>query len=108
MQCWNCGEEVNVNAVVCVHCGCSLKKMRRKDRYLSNGDNQSWLGVVMAIFLPIIGLIIGLLLYPADSYERETFWRGWWITMVVLILVGLAIVLLSVGCISCLACLSEM
>ena len=25
----------------------------------------------------LIGLLIGLLLYPADTYERESFFGGW-------------------------------
>ncbi len=58
-------------------------------------------GVVLALFLGIIGLIIGLLLYPNASYERKTFLKGWaWtygvvIALAVFIFIIYYIVLLS-------------
>ncbi len=31
MFCWNCGKEIDTNAVVCVHCGVSVTKMRKEN-----------------------------------------------------------------------------
>ena len=35
------------------------------------------IGIVMGLFLGLIGLIIGLLLYPNETVERQTFIKGW-------------------------------
>lgn len=58
----------------------------------------SKLGIGMLLFLfGIIGLIVGLLLYPVPQceYERKTFIKGWLIGLGVLI--GLFVIMISVG-----------
>lgn len=87
MFCRNCGKEVNDNAVVCIHCGCSLDT--KKEKQLS-GESKTGLGVVLGIFLGLIGLIIGLCMYPAETIERKSFIKGWGIAFGV----SLAIVLI--------------
>lgn len=52
-------------------------------------------GVLMGMFLSLIGLVIGLLLYPEKTEERETFMNGWIkgfiITIVISIFAGVII-----------------
>lgn len=58
MYCSNCGQEINDNADVCIHCGCAVKK----DKPAAQKDDS--LGLVAKIFL-IIGCVAqGWLLLP--------------------------------------------
>ena len=75
MYCPKCGNEVNDDAEVCVHCGCSLTKTKPEYK-----ESKTGLGVVMALFLGIIGLIIGIMLYPSGTIARKTFIKAWCIT----------------------------
>lgn len=84
MFCKKCGHEINDEAQVCVHCGCMLEKK-------SGGESKAGLGVVMALFLGIMGLIIGICMYSSDSVERSTFIKGWGITFGVSFVAGLVI-----------------
>ena len=67
------------------------------------GQNKRDIGVIMALFLGLIGLIIGLLLYPAGSYERATFLNGWIKTYVICLIIVIVLVVGIVGCASCMA-----
>ena len=51
-----------------------------------SNKNKSTIGVLLAIFLGISGLIIGLLLYPVDTEERKTFLKSWSITFPIIII----------------------
>ena len=75
MYCKHCGKEVSDNAVICIHCGCSISKTST-DVSLS-GESKSGLGALLGILLGLIGLIIGLLMFPTGSEERRTFIKGW-------------------------------
>ena len=75
MYCKHCGKEVSDNAVICIHCGCSISKTST-DVSLS-GESKSGLGALLGILLGLIGLIIGLLMFPSGSEERRTFIKGW-------------------------------
>ncbi|MCF0117349.1 MAG: TM2 domain-containing protein [Bacilli bacterium] len=72
MHCWKCGEVVDDEAVICIHCGCDLKKGyssaqrdldRNDDKYLNynNINNVSpksyLLGGILNILFPGIGRI---------------------------------------------------
>ena len=86
MFCPKCGKEVEDDAVVCVHCGRPLEMNYRQHQQTQNADyNQSKtaLGVVMGMFLGVIGLIIGICMYPEGTVARKTFMKAWIITFVV-------------------------
>ena len=92
MYCRHCGQEVNDNAVVCIHCGCAIQE---KNSLSTNGitecGNKSTLGLLFALFLGLVGLIIGICIYPSASYERETFIKGWIKGFVIAIVVAVVI-----------------
>ena len=90
MYCKNCGEEIRDDAVICIHCGTQVKKLSTHD-----GTNQTSLGILLALFLGIIGLIIGLCIYPAGSIERKTFMRAWGNTFGIIVLLAIIIVFAS-------------
>ena len=77
MFCKKCGKEVNDDAVVCIHCGCAIKEDLQQKGY---DEAKTGVGVAMAIFLGLIGLIIGVCIYPAGTIARKTFVKGFWIT----------------------------
>lgn len=58
------------------------------------GQSKTGIGVICALFLGLIGLLIGFLLYKHDKpnmeYEWKTFFKGWLITFCVA--VGVSIV----------------
>ena len=89
MYCKNCGKEVNDNAVVCIHCGAAIAKEKGYDCSNLTGESKTGMGVLLGIFLGIIGLIIGLCLYPANSEERRTFLKGWGITFAISIVISI-------------------
>ena len=55
-----------------------------RERYNNNQNNyqeshtsKMGLGVLFALFLGVIGLLIGICLYSEGTYERKTFVKGW-------------------------------
>ena len=42
-----------------------------------NLSNKTTVGVLLGLFVGLLGLIIGLLLYPVNTTERQTFMSGW-------------------------------
>ena len=80
MYCKNCGKEVNDNAVVCIHCGSAIDN---KPTTKLSGESKTGIGALLGIFLGLIGLIIGLCMYPNDSIERKTFMKGWAIAFII-------------------------
>ncbi len=87
MYCKNCGKEIDDKADICIHCGVKVDK-KQVQYYEEDGDSKAGLGVVMSLFLGLIGLIIGLCMYSSGSYERKTFMKGWGITTLVCVIVG--------------------
>ena len=75
MFCKNCGKEINDNAAICIHCGVAVAKEKSDE-----GESKTGIGVLMGLFLGLIGLIIGLCMYKAETVERKTFMKGWGIT----------------------------
>ncbi len=66
MICRNCGRCNDDSKSKCDGCGASLVP-----------QNKMILGILLCVFLDLIGLIIGLIMYPIGSYERNTFVIGW-------------------------------
>ena len=102
MYCYNCGKEVDDKAVICVHCGVELKKREElEEDTLENREPKTLLGVVFALFLGLIGLLIGVLIYPAGTVARKTFLKGCIITLLITfgveILIGVGYALLISG-----------
>ena len=62
MYCQNCGNKVDENAYVCVHCGLFLK---RRGKTINNKNNDKILGFVSFI-LGIISLVLSFMLFFHD------------------------------------------
>jgi len=55
------------------------------------------IGVVLALFGGLIGLIVGLLLYKEETYERQTFMKGWLWTFIISTAVSVIISVIFFG-----------
>ena len=98
MFCYNCGKEIDDKAVICVHCGVAvnerqIKEIKREyDKDIDYLSVKTGIGVLLG-FLGVIGLIIGILMYPPNTCARRTFIKGWVATVVTCILISILIVL---------------
>lgn len=101
MYCKKCGQEVNDEAVVCVHCGCAIKEDKTSEEM---NKEKTGIGVLMGLFLGIIGLIIGIVIYPQDTIARKTFLKGWGIafgiSMCVLVVIYIIVYVSTMNAIS--------
>lgn len=92
--CSHCGHEVADNAIMCIHCGCSLN-----DRPAQNAplDPLSIIGFVVSFFNPVVGLILCLIAYGnvklQDNKLNKNFAKaGIIISTVELVLIVLAVI----------------
>lgn len=81
MFCPKCGKEIFDDAEVCIHCGRAVKeKTEEKPQNKDYNQPKTGIGVVMALFLGVIGLVIGIAMYPENTVARKTFMKAWGIT----------------------------
>lgn len=85
MFCKKCGEEINNEAVVCPKCGCSTKQEDSDQKFR---ESKTGMGVLMGLFLGIIGLIIGIVIYPEGTVARKTFIKAWLTTFLICFAIG--------------------
>lgn len=100
MYCSKCGSEVNEDSVICPKCGCYIKQPPTAKTEPQTNDyskSKTGIGVLCGLFLGLIGLVIGICIFPENTESRRTFLKGWVIAFVVTI----ALSLLSVGIMSC-------
>lgn len=101
MFCRNCGKYNPDSEVKCKYCGGALSPneyYRKKGEMKSSGygEDKTTVGVLMSLFLGLIGLVIGLLMY--SGYERETFLKGWLKAFIVCLIIAIICVVALVGC----------
>lgn len=97
MHCKKCGKEIDDGVTFCKYCGCDIDNSNSKTVY-NTGSTQSskkTTGILLGLFLGIIGLIIGICLYPNESEERKTFISGWVRGFVIGIIIS---VVIGFGC----------
>lgn len=102
MFCNFCGKQIDENnlndtqnkIIKCPHCNKYLISENYKNtinKNILNTDNQYYkdrmiIGFLCAFF-GLLGLVIGLALYPNDTNSRKTFVHGWICTSLVLVIV---------------------
>ena len=96
MYCKYCGKELNDDAEVCVYCGRSTGRQNVQKSY-EVGESKKGIGVLLGLFLGLIGLIIGLCLYPANTEERSTFLKGWVLAFVIEIIAIIFLYVFVIG-----------
>ena len=68
MYCKNCGNEINPNAVVCIHCGCAVEQQKPATE-AQKTNVLGIIGFVLAFIVPLAGLICSSIGYKrADRY----------------------------------------
>ena len=87
MFCKNCGKEIDDNAAICIHCGCATDT-KKDDQY---NESKTGIGIAMGLFLGLIGLIIGIAIYPTKTLARNTFIKGWVVTFAISITICILI-----------------
>ena len=69
MFCSKCGKEIiDKKAEVCSNCGAKLNNVLL-DKSLDKSSSGFWIGILLGL----VGLIIGLCIYPSNSISRKTF-----------------------------------
>ena len=98
MYCKKCGKYNAGEVDKCSYCGSTELTNERPFQYYQASDKKN-VGILLSIFLGLIGLIIGLLIYQ-DGYERKTFMDGWLVGLGISVGIAVLIVLL-VSCVTC-------
>ena len=101
MFCRNCGKYNPDSEVKCKYCGCPLSKdeyYRKNQSGHYYAEDKTVVGVLLSIFLGLIGLVIGLLMY--DGYSRETFLKGWLKAFLWCLVIGIVLAVVLVGCVA--------
>ena len=96
MFCKYCGKEINDDAEICVHCGRSTGRQNVQKSYEVD-EPKTAIGILLGLFLGLIGLVIGLLLYPSNTIRRSTFIKGWVGAFVVEIIVVIILYVVIIG-----------
>jgi len=88
MFCPKCGAEVGEQADVCLSCGAYVKEKNE----VKDTNNESKIGIgVLCGLIGLIGLIIGICIFPEGTLARKTFMKGWLITFLVSIAIFIVI-----------------
>jgi len=57
--CQNCGQEVNENAYVCIHCGAIIQRVPIvKEKQPNDGTALGIIGLCFALFIPLVTWIV--------------------------------------------------
>lgn len=98
MFCPKCGREIEDNSTDCNYCGQPLAQSMSAQTQRSNyNESKTGMGILFGLLLGLIGLIIGICIYPEGTLARKTFIKSWIICFVVQIVVSviLSIVLFT-------------
>mgnify|MGYP003306973005 CR=1 FL=1 len=97
--CTKCGKEISEDAVICIHCGCSIESANASN----DSDSKSWwcLGFFTSLFLtPLIGLILWLVWKDEAPKKARNVGLGtlWSLLPVgIIIVVSLIIYFVAIG-----------
>lgn len=79
MFCQKCGKEISDDATYCIHCGCAVENVKTRvtpapAKYTEQVS--AWL-IVLALFIPIAGIIVGAVRYSEHPDTSKTYiWCG--------------------------------
>ena len=102
MFCKNCGAKINENASFCGECGTKIDTIAEnkpnneitpanKNTLNEIDEPKTGIGILLGLFLGIIGLIIGLCLFKEGTIARKTFIKAWTTTFIISIVIGIII-----------------
>ena len=71
--CSKCGKEIMDEAVVCPHCGCSVKS---ESQITKEDDAPSILFALLGFFIPLVGLILWLCFKDSSPRKARSAGKG--------------------------------
>ena len=71
--CSKCGKEINEEAVICVHCGCSIAPNAPA---AANADAPNTGFAVLGFFIPLVGLILYLVNKDSSPLKAKSAGKG--------------------------------
>ena len=96
MFCRKCGKEVSDEAVVCIHCGCTVNESNAGNKssvsHSADMDTpKTLIGVLCGWFLGILGVLVGLLAYKEGTIARKSFMKAWGITIGISMVISIVV-----------------
>lgn len=92
MYCKNCGNEINENAVVCIHCGCATEQQNQIQTKVSQKNNViAIVGFVLSFFIALAGLICSIIGYKNADRDYNGNGKGFALAGTIISAVSLAI-----------------
>lgn len=79
------------------------KEQNNQTQQTSTPESKTLIGALCGVFIGLIGLVIGLLLYKDGSYERKTFIKGWLWAFVIAAVVEVIATIVIISTVSCAA-----
>ena len=71
--CSKCGKEIHEEAVVCIHCGCSISG---SNKVVAENDGPCTWAAVLGFFIPIVGLILYLVWKDQTPQKAKSAGKG--------------------------------
>ena len=66
------------------------KEYKPNNIYKEKGKSKKSAGVICALFVPfVIAIMIGCCCFEAGTYERKTFFKGYWTTILIVLAIFL-------------------
>ena len=100
MFCTKCGNEINDNAYICVHCGCVVNENNapeKEDKVVrEEKDNMPIIALVLSFFIPLAGLIVGIIAFKKVKKTTDQNGRGYCIAAIVISIVTMVLNFISI------------
>lgn len=74
MFCSKCGKEINDEAVVCIHCGCTTGSRKASIENSNDAPNAGF--AVLGFFIPLVGLILYLVNKDTAPLKAKSAGKG--------------------------------
>ena len=91
MYCKNCGNQINENAVVCIHCGCAVDQQKQVQEQAPQKNNViAIIGFVLSFFIPLAGLICSIIGYKNANRDYNGNGKGFALAGTIISAISLA------------------
>ena len=87
MFCSKCGHEINDEAVICVHCGCSVENKATAPA-ANNNDAPNTGFAILGFLIPLVGLILYLVYKDTAPLKAKSAGKGALIGVIVSVAVS--------------------
>lgn len=83
--CTKCGKEINEDAIICIHCGCSINNTQTNKE--PDNDNIGW--GFLGFFVPIVGFILWLIWKDEAPKKSKNLGIGALVALCIAVLGGI-------------------